>query len=91
VTTPTDKIQHAAGGALCAVAVMALALLAPRIGLAWVGVIGGALLGIGYELVQLIRREGQPDPMDAISTAAGAAVVAYGLHFFHLMPELLKG
>jgi len=67
---PRDKILHIVLGCLAAavsyVALIVHATLGPGAMLAFVTTV----VGIGYELQQRIRREGQPDALDALATAA---------------------
>lgn len=37
----------------------------------------GLVVGAGYEFQQAIRKEGTPDPMDALATFIGSAIVAF--------------
>lgn len=76
MTIPLDKQLHAVAGAITAICALLLAYLVPIIGAPLVALLAGAAMGIGYELVQLLRHEGQPDLADAAATTAGAGVVA---------------
>lgn len=66
---PRDKLQHFALGAL-AIACAALALLIYRLyGLGPTLAYTTTAVGVLYELQQWYRKEGQPDPYDALATA----------------------
>ena len=72
---PRDKLLHLALGVLwlCATAVNLLvySVFGPGPALAY----GTTVYGILYEVNQWIRREGQPDPWDALATALPGWVV----------------
>lgn len=71
-----DKVFHIGGGALSAAAVIVLVEVAWHFGIPWAALAGAALVGIGYEAQQMIRKEGTVSVADALATAAGGAVVA---------------
>lgn len=71
-----DKVFHIGGGALSAVAVIVLVNFGAVYGAAWAAVAGAMLVGIGYELQQKLRGEGEPSWEDAAATAVGGALVA---------------
>lgn len=74
-----DKRQHLIGGAAVAAALAGVIYLAVTFGW-WAGVAAGSLAaGLGVELYQKIRREGQPDPADALASALPGLVVAAAL------------
>lgn len=65
-----DKLLHAALG-LLAGAVAYVALIVHSVfGLGAMLAYTTTVVGIGYELQQRIRKEGQPDALDALATAA---------------------
>ena len=68
----TDKTMHILAGVIVGAGIWALTLVSLPVAI----LIAGAAVGIGYEVSQLIRGEGEPDGLDALSTLAGAALVA---------------
>lgn len=74
-----DKLLHLKLGlavALALILVVCLAVLVtPSAGVA----VGAILCAIGYELVQKIRREGEPSPKDALASAAPGCLIALAM------------
>jgi hypothetical protein len=76
---PADKLKHLQGGAAIAVALLGVVLLARYVGL-WAAVAAGsAAAGVGLELYQRWRKEGQANWPDAIASALPGLVLAGGL------------
>jgi hypothetical protein len=76
---PLDKRYHLVFGAATA-AVMVLNLyLFILLGWAWSAMAAAAEVGIGYELVQKIRKEGTPDVTDAVAVIVGGLLVVFPL------------
>lgn len=71
-----DKRLHLLMGAIVALAAGALVWLAGEYGLAPAMALAAAAAGVGYEVIQAIRNEGEPDPVDAAYTAVGGVAVA---------------
>jgi len=67
-----DKLQHIAMGAGACVALLVLHNL--PLGLALF--LGCAIFGVFYEVQQWYRKEGQPDPLDALATTL-PGLIAY--------------
>lgn len=66
---PRDKLQHLAMGVAAAlVTFVAIRIAALNIGAALALVT--TAFGVFYEVQQWYRREGKPDPLDAVATAA---------------------
>ena len=75
---PRDKLLHIAVGVLAiACALLALAIF-ERFGLGPTLAYTTTAVGVLYEVQQWYRKEGQPDPWDAVATAA-PGFVAWGL------------
>lgn len=75
---PRDKLLHLALGVLAiGCAILALAIYAD-FGLGPCLAFTTATVGILYEVQQWYRKEGQPDPWDALATAA-PGFVAWGV------------
>ena len=68
----TDKTMHILAGVIVGAGVWGLTLVSLPVAI----LLAGAAVGIGYEVSQLIRGEGEPDGLDALATLAGAALVA---------------
>lgn len=68
---PKDKLMHAAMGAVAALGVLGLLAIAKHMGKDAAMVAGAVAVGLGYELVQKLRDEGDPDLEDAAVTTAG--------------------
>lgn len=68
----TDKTLHILAGVIVGAGIWALSLVSLPIAI----LLSGAAMGIGYEVSQLIRGDGEPDGMDALATLFGAALVA---------------
>lgn len=77
---PKDKLLHAAFGALTAVAVVPLLYITVRFGAAVAMVIAAVMMGVGYELQQKLRGDGEPSWADALATAVGGGLIALGAH-----------
>lgn len=76
---PQDKRQHLVGGAAIALALVGLAWLAVTIGW-WLAIAAGSVLaGVGIELYQKLRHEGEPDWRDALATALPGLLLAAAL------------
>lgn len=73
---PKDKQQHLIGGAVVALGTLAVLWVAQRFGAPVAIGVAGTAVGWGFEWLQGFRGEGQPDPRDALTTSAGAWVVA---------------
>lgn len=71
-----DKKQHFAVGAIAAVAVGLLVGISHALGTPAAMVFGGAMLGLGWEAVQVIRHDGVPDWRDVAFTAGGSTAIA---------------
>lgn len=71
-----DKLKHIAAGAVSAIGGGLVAAVGHSWGLPAAMVVASVGVGVGYEVVQRIRREGTPDVRDAAATAAGGALVA---------------
>ena len=76
MTLARDKLLHFAFGVLAALAGVGLAMLNTVAGVAWTALAAGILVGCTYELVQIIRKEGDPSWPDVAATVAGSAAVA---------------
>ena len=65
----TDKIFHfVIGVGTCAYALL-IVWITHRYGFPLAAAVATTLMGIGIELYQRVRKEGAPDPRDAIATA----------------------
>lgn len=62
---PKDKLQHMAMGAGACVVLAGLHYMPIGVAL----FLGCAIFGVFYELQQWYRKEGAPDPWDAVATA----------------------
>ena len=71
-----DKRKHLIAGACVGAWVVALLFAHSLLGLPAAILFAGALVGVGYEMLQAYRHEGTPDPWDALATFAGSAAVA---------------
>lgn len=67
---PRDKALHLALGCLAAAVAYVALIVYATLGLGAMLAYTTTVVGIGYELQQRIRREGQPDALDALATAA---------------------
>jgi hypothetical protein len=76
-----DKKLHAAFGVLTAVVVMLLILISGQLGTPAAMAIGATLMGVGYELQQKLRGEGEPDLKDALVTSVAGSAAAIAAHF----------
>jgi len=77
---PAEKIKHLQGGAAIALALLAVVLLAKYVGL-WAAVMAGSLAaGVGLELYQRWRKEGEANWPDAIASSLPGLVLAGGLY-----------
>lgn len=73
---PADKIKHLKGGALVALMLLAVVLLAAHVGL-WAGIAAGSVaIGGGLEMYQRARKEGTPSWPDALASALPGLVLA---------------
>lgn len=76
---PDDKIKHLQGGAAIALALLAIVTLGRHVGL-WAAVAAGSTAaGIGIELYQRWRHEGEPSWADALASALPGIVLSGGL------------
>lgn len=75
-----DKILHLQFGAAIAVALMGLFYLSHSIGIPASIMLGSIAAGIGYEVQQFIRRDGEASWRDALATAAPGALLALSLY-----------
>jgi VanZ family protein len=79
VSIPQDKLQHIIGGAIVAAVFLALASVAgatDRKLMAAAALWAALIVGVGFELLQKFRREGEPDIRDAAATTLGGAITA---------------
>jgi len=67
---PRDKLLHLILGLLAAAVGYGCLIIHSTLGLGAMLAFCTTVVGIGYELQQRIRREGQPDAIDALATAA---------------------
>ncbi len=81
-----DKILHVAFGAGSALAAVLIVEVAHRFGLSWAMLLAAAMIGVGYELQQKLRGNGQPSWADALATSAGGAGVAAALAIYAAAP-----
>jgi len=65
-----DKLLHLALGCLAAAVGYGCLIVHATLGLGAMLAYTTTVVGIGYELQQRIRKEGQPDALDALATAA---------------------
>lgn len=70
MTIPRDKLMHLAFGAGTVVGTVALLFLARQYGAGPAMAFASTVVGVGYELVQRLRKEGEPSVADALATAA---------------------
>lgn len=73
-----DKLMHAAMGAITALGVLALLLIAKHIGKDAAMVTGAIAVGLAYEGIQKLRNAGEPDLVDAAATALGGVALTVG-------------
>ena len=67
---PRDKLLHLILGCLAAAVGYGCIVVHSVFGLGAMLAYVTTVVGIGYELQQRIRKEGQPDALDALATAA---------------------
>lgn len=67
---PRDKLLHLALGALAIACALLALLVYEHLGLGACLAYTTTAVGVLYEVQQWYRKEGQPDPWDAIATAA---------------------
>jgi hypothetical protein len=67
---PRDKALHLALGCIAAAVGYVALIVYATLGLGAMLAYTTTVVGIGYELQQRIRKEGQPDALDALATAA---------------------
>lgn len=72
-----DKALHIGAGAVIALVTLGIWLTPSGAGAM---LLAGIFAGVGYEAVQAYRGQGEPDPLDALATFLGAALIA-GLYF----------
>ncbi|MFO1268540.1 MAG: hypothetical protein U1F25_13595 [Rubrivivax sp.] len=72
---PKDKIQHLTWGAGLAL-IVACTVLAARASPALAIALASAALGVGVELYQRARNEGEPSWLDALATATPGLLLA---------------
>lgn len=65
-----DKLLHLAFGTAAAVGALAVVTVAQRFGFGPAAALASTIVGLSYELLQKVRKSGEPDPMDAVFTAA---------------------
>lgn len=65
-----DKLFHASAGAVTVIGAFAVIMLYSAFGWGPAFAFASTAVGIGYEVVQKLRNEGHPDPVDAAFTAA---------------------
>lgn len=65
-----DKLKHVVAGAAAVLFTLAALWLGQRVSVGAALAFASTSLGIGYELLQRYRREGQPEVLDAVATAA---------------------
>ena len=70
-----DLKKHALVGAATAAATLVLLFVGHYFGPIPAMILGSVLVGIGYEVLQWYTGIGEPDPKDAIATAAGGVVL----------------
>ena len=75
-----DKILHLQFGTAIAVALMGLFYLSHSIGIPGSVLLGSIAAGIGYEVQQFIRKEGEATWQDAFATAAPGGLLALLLY-----------
>lgn len=75
-----DKILHLQFGAAIALALMGLLYFTHSIGIPGSILLGSIAAGIGYEVQQLIRGDGEATWQDAAATAAPGALLALLLY-----------
>lgn len=75
---PRDKLLHIALGVLSIVCALAALMIHAFFGLGPTLAYTTTAVGVLYEVQQWYRKEGQPDPWDAVATAA-PGFVAWGL------------
>jgi hypothetical protein len=71
-----DYVQHAVLCAATSVAVVGLHLLALKYSVWAAAFAGGSAMAIGYELLQMYRKEGEPSYQDALWGIVGAAFIS---------------
>lgn len=67
---PRDKLLHIALGVLSIVCALLALWISQRFGLGPTLAYTTTAVGVLYEVQQAYRKEGQPDPWDALATAA---------------------
>lgn len=77
-----DKLQHIAAGCATVAAAYLGSVVLHQHGLGWFLAYASTGVGVGYEIVQRIRREGQPDPLDAAATALPGWAALAAMQFF---------
>lgn len=70
---PKDKLAHAAMGAATVLATLGILVVAARFGRPQAAILAAVLIGVGYEGVQLLRKE-TAELADAIATIAGGVL-----------------
>ena len=77
-----DKLLHIALG-ICGLMAAAIgAFILMHFGLGWFFAFSTTALGIGYEVNQYVRKEGQVEALDALATAAPGWVALILLELF---------
>lgn len=74
---PADKLLHLKYGAALALLLLALSLIAIKLGPHWAIGVGGWVLAWGVERYQAIRREGTASRADMVASALPATVLAF--------------
>jgi len=75
---PRDKLLHLALGLIAIVCAMVALVIYGAFGLGHCLAYTTTVVGVGYEMQQMVRKEGQPDVWDAVVTAA-PGWVAWGV------------
>lgn len=77
---PADKLMHLQGGAVVALAMLAIVLLAVYVSKPLAVAAGSVAVAIGIELYQKWRKEGDPSWPDAAASALPGLALAFALH-----------
>lgn len=77
-----DKLLHVALGICGLVAAAFGTLILDYFGLGWFFAFSTTALGIGYEINQYVRKEGNVEALDALATAAPGWIALILLEFF---------
>lgn len=77
-----DKLLHIALGICGLVSAACGAFILTHFGLGWFFAFNTTALGIGYEINQYVRKEGQVEALDALATASPGWVALILLELF---------